>query len=130
VVKFLLRIALVAIAVFYALPRVSGVNFHGDFLGALATSAVFNVAFFGLEWLLGIIVFGINIGTLGLGVFITSSLRFFAGLLTPSLALLGTSKVMPGFLQVSNYWPSGIVAGLVLGGVLWATLPDAKKSKK
>jgi hypothetical protein len=128
-IKFILRIALVAAALTYALPRVSGVDFHGDFLGALATSLIFNVAFFGLEWLLGVLVFGINIGTLGLGVFITSTLRFFAGLLTPSLALLGTSKLMPGFLQLSNYWPSSIVAGLVLGGVLWATLPEAKKKK-
>ena len=129
-IKFLLRIALVAVAITYALPRVSGVDFHGDAMGALATSLVFNVAFFGLEWLLGVIVFGINVSTLGLGVFITSSLRFFAGLLTPSFALFGTSKLMPGFLQVSNYWPNTIVAGLVLGGILWATLPEAKKTKK
>lgn len=125
--KFLLRICLVALALTYALPKVSGVAFHGDVLGAIVTSVVFNIAFLGLEWLLGIIAFGINIGTLGLGVFLTNGLKLFAGLLTPSIALLGTSKIMHNFLQISNYYPDAIVAGLVLGGLLWATLPDRKK---
>src|SRR5271163_1567743 len=118
VLKFLLRVCLVAVALTYALPKVSGVNFHGDALGALVTSLVFNLAFLGLEWLFGIIAFGINIGTLGLGVFITNGLKFFAGLLAPSIALLGTARLMPNFLHVADYYPDGIVAGLVLGGLL------------
>jgi hypothetical protein len=127
--KFLLRIGLVAAALTYALPKVSGVSFHGDTTAALATALVFNVAFFGLEWLLGIIVFGINVGTLGLGVLITNSLKFFAGLITPSLALLGTSRLMPSFLQISDFFPSAVVAGLILGGILWSTLPDKRRGR-
>ena len=126
-IRFVIRIALVAAALAYFLPDVSGVKFHGDAFSAVATSLVFNVVFFGLEWLLGILVFGINIGTLGLGVIITNGLKFVAGLLAPSAALYGTSHLLPRFLQITHYWPNAIVAGLVLGGILWATLPQKKK---
>lgn len=126
-IRFIIRIALVAAALTYFLPDVAGVKFHGDAYSAVATSLVFNVVFFGLEWLLGILVFGINIGTLGLGVIITNGIKFVAGLLAPSAALYGTSHLLPRFLQISNYWPNSIVAGLVLGGVLWATIPQGKK---
>jgi len=127
VIRFVLRIALVAAAVAYALPDVSGIKFHGDAVAALATSLVFNVVFLGLEWLLGVIVLGINIGTLGLGVIITSGLKFVASLLAPSAALYGTSQLLPKFIQVSHYYPNAIVAGLVLGGLLWVTVPQNKK---
>lgn len=126
-IRFLLRIVLVAAAVYYALPDISGIRFHGDGLAAFATSLVFNIVFLGLEWVLGILVFGINIGTLGLGVIITNGLKFAANLLAPSAALYGTSWLLPKFIQVSRYYPAAIVAGLVLGGVLWVTIPQAKK---
>lgn len=126
VIRFLLRITLVAAALAFFLPCVSGVNFHGDGYSAVATSLVFNVFMLAIEWLLGVLVFGINIGTLGLGVLITSAIKFVASLLTPSAALYGTAYVLPKFLQVGHYWPDAIVAGLVLGGVLWVTLPQKK----
>jgi uncharacterized membrane protein YvlD (DUF360 family) len=126
-VRFILRIVLVAAVFAYFLPDVSGVKFHGDVFSAVATSLVFNIVFIGLEWLLGIIVLGINIGTLGLGVLITNGLKFAASLLAPSAALYGTSHLLPKFLQIAHYWPNAIVAGLVLGGVLWVTIPQGKK---
>lgn len=126
-IRFVLRIALVAAALAYFLPDVTGVKFHGDAVSAVATSLVFNVVFLGLEWLLGILVFGINIGTLGLGIFITNGIKFLASLLAPSAALYGTSHLLPKFLQITHYWPNAIVAGLVLGGVLWVTIPQARK---
>ena len=126
-VRFLLRIALVALALNFALPAVTGVKFSGDPVGAVATSLVFNVTYFGLEWLLGVVALGINIGTLGLGVIVTSGLKFFAGLLAPSVALYGTSQVLPKFLHISHYFPGALVAGLMLGGVLWATAPGKRR---
>ncbi len=126
-VRFIVRIGLVAAAVAFLLPDVSGVKFHGDAFSAVATALVFNIVFVGLEWLLGILVFGINIGTLGLGVLITNGIKFLAGLLAPSAALYGTAQLLPKFLQISHYWPNAIVAGLILGGVLWATIPQPKK---
>lgn len=125
--RFLLRIALVALAVAYVLPAVSGVTFHGDAVSAVATSLVFNVVFVGLEWLLGILVFGINIGTLGLGVIFTTGLKFVANLLAPSAALYGTSHLLPKFLQINDFYPNALVGGLVLGGLLWVAIPKSKK---
>lgn len=125
--KFLIRISLVMAALMWALPKVSGINFHGDLGGALATSLIFNVSLLSLEWLLGILVFSINISTLGLGFFITTAIRWVAGLLVPSLALFGTHKIMPQFLQMSNYFPDAIVGGLLLGGLLWVSLPGKSK---
>jgi hypothetical protein len=118
---------LVMAAMVYALPKVAGIDFHGDWGGALASSLVFNLVFLGLEWVLGILVFGINIGTLGLGLFITNALRWLSGLLLPSFALFGTCQVMPQFVHVTNYFPSAIIGGLILGGLLWAGLPTKKK---
>jgi len=130
VVKFLLRVALISVTMVYALPQIAGVRFTGDPLGAVATSLVFNATYFGLEWALGVVAFGINVSTLGLGVFITAGLKFFASLLAPSVALLGTSHVMPRFLHISHYFPGAVVAGLVLGGVLWLSSPLMAAKKK
>ena len=129
IIKFLLRVCLVTAVFMLLLPFVVGVRFHGDLASALITSLIFNLIFFGLEWLLSIIVFGINITTLGLGVFITNALRFIAGLLIPATALFATSIVMPNFLHIAKFYPNAIVAGFVIGGVLWASLPDNDKKK-
>ncbi len=126
-IRIVLRVALVATALSLFVPNVSGITFHGDAVSAVATSVVFNLLLLSLEWVLGIVVFGINIGTLGLGVLLTSSLKFVASLLSPSVALYGTAWLLPKFLQITHYWPNAVVAGLVVGGVLWVTIPASKK---
>lgn len=128
--KFLFRVALVALAFIFALPQIAGIRCSSDPLGAVATSLVFNGAYFGLEWVLGVIALGINIGTLGLGVAATAAIKFLASLLAPSVALVGTSQVMPRFLHVGHYFPGAVVAGLVLGGLLWVTGPLMAKKKR
>lgn len=114
-------------AFIYITPYIVGIKFHGDWLGALMASVIFNAAFWGLECLLGVVVFGINIGTLGLGAFITGTLKFIAALLTPSVALLGAAKILPHVLQVSSYFPATIIYGFVLGGLMWASVPEKAK---
>lgn len=103
---------------------------HGDFCGALMASVVFNAVFWGLECILAVIKFGINVGTLGLGTFLTSSVKFFAALLSPALALVGTAQVLPGYLQIGNYFPGAVCAGLVLGGTMWVSMPGASGAPK
>lgn len=126
----LLRVGLVTTALVYILPTIAGVSINGDIWGALMASVVFNTVFWGLECLLAVIVLGINIGTLGLGLFITGALKLAAAMLSPSLALLGTAQVMPGYIHINNYFPDAISAGLVLGGLLWASLPSKKRERK
>lgn len=127
-VRLLARIVLVTLAFIYISPYISGVKFHGDWLGALLASLAFNAAFFGLEFLLSVIVFSINITTLGLGAFITGTLQFVAALLSPSLALFGVSKVLPQHVHIISLWPGALVYGFMLGGVLWASLPEKRKA--
>ena len=119
---------LITLAFFYLSPYISGVKFHGDWLGALLASVTFNAVFFGLECLLAVLVFGINIGTLGLGAFLTGSIKFAAALLSPSLALFGTEKLLPHLLHINNYFPAAIVYGFVLGGIMWASIPEKGKT--
>lgn len=119
---------LVSLALWYITPHVTGVKFHGDIWGLLVASLIFNAAFWGLECLLAVVVFGINIGTLGLGAFITGSLKFAAALLSPTIALVGTAQVVPNFLQVNSLFPGALIFGLMLGGLLWASIPEKTKS--
>lgn len=125
--RFLLRVLLVTLAIAYALPSVAGIQTDGNILGALASSTVFNLTFLGLEWLLGILVFSINIGTLGLGFIFTSGLKFMLGLISPTVALVGTAKLMPQFLHIADLFPGAMAGGLLLGGLLWSTVPQGKK---
>lgn len=128
IVKLLTRVVLVTIAFAYMTPYIAGVKFEGNLLLALLASVVFNAAFWLLECLLAVVVFGINIGTLGLGAFLTGSIKFTAALIAPSLALMGAALIMPGALHVRNYFPGALVYGLFLGGLLWASLPEQKKA--
>lgn len=128
--RVIVRIALVTLAFMYVTPYIAGVKFEGDWLGALGASVLFNAAFWGIECLFGVIVFGINIGTLGLGAFLTGAIKFVAALLSPSLALCGVEQVMPHVVNCGNYWPNTLVFGFTLGGLLWASLPEKKKKAK
>lgn len=128
--RFLLRVALVTGALVYLLPHIGGIKIHGDLWGALLAALVFNAVFWGLECLLAVIAIGVNIGTLGLGAFITGSIKFLAALLSPSLALIGTAKIVPGYLVIGNYMPGALCGGLLLGGLLWVSLPAKKRERK
>lgn len=123
-IKLLLRVALVTAAFLYVTPYITGVKFHGDIGNALIASLIFNAAFWGLECLMACIVLGINIGTLGLGAFISGSIKFVLALLAPSVALFGLSKVVPNMVHIVSYFPGAIVYGLMLGGIIWASVPD------
>jgi uncharacterized membrane protein YvlD (DUF360 family) len=125
--RIALRVALTTLALMYAFPHISGIGFHGDWMAALMAASVFNLVFFGLECLLTVIVLGINISTLGLGALITGGIKFVAAILAPSLALAGTAKVLPNMFQVTNWYQGLLVAGLVLGGLLFAAVPEKKK---
>ncbi|MBX9879675.1 MAG: hypothetical protein K2Y22_14550 [Candidatus Obscuribacterales bacterium] len=126
--RFLLRVVLVAYALAFLIPTVAGITFKGDWLAAFSSSLVFTTVFTAIEWLLGVLVFGINVGTLGIGMIITSGLKFVVNLLAPSAALYGTAKLMPQFIRLEDFTPSLFAAGLLLGGLLFATA-NAKSKK-
>jgi hypothetical protein len=126
--RVIVRIVLVTLAFVYITPHISGVKFQGDWTGALLASLLFNAVFWGLECLFAVIVFGINIGTLGLGAFLTGTIKFLAALVSPSLALCGVAQVMPQVFKFGHFYPDTLVFGFALGGLLWASLPEKKKA--
>ena len=126
--RFLLRVVLIALALAFLIPTIGGISFKGDWLAALSSSLVFTTVFTAIEWLLGVVVFGINVGTLGIGVIITSGLKFLVNLLAPTAALYGTAKLMPQFIGLKELTPSLLAGGLLLGGLLFAT--TSGKAKK
>ncbi len=71
-----------------------GVRFEGDWTGAFRASWLFNAVFWGWISFFAVIVFGINIGTPGLGAFLTGTIKFLAALVSPSLALCGVAQVL------------------------------------
>lgn len=126
--RFLLRVVLVAYALAFLIPTIAGISFKGDWLAAFSSSLVFTTVFTAIEWLLGVLVFGINVSTLGIGVIITSGLKFVVSLLAPTAALYGTAKIMPQFIGLNDLAPSMLAGGLLLGGLLFAT--NGGKAKK
>ncbi|MBX9772470.1 MAG: phage holin family protein [Candidatus Obscuribacterales bacterium] len=126
--RFLIRVLMVAYALAFLIPTVAGLSFKGDWLAAFSSSLVFTTVFTAIEWLLGVLVFGINVSTLGIGVIITTGLKFLVSLLAPSAALYGTAKLMPQFIGLSDLTPSLLAGGLLLGSLLFAT--SSSKGKK
>lgn len=126
--RYFLRVVLVAYALAFLIPKIAGITFKGDWLAAFSSSLVFTTVFTAIEWVLGVLVFGINVGTLGIGMIITSGLKFLVGLLAPTAALYGTAQLMPQFIGLSDFTPSLLAGGLLLGGLLFAT--TSGKAKK
>ncbi len=126
--RFLMRVVMVAYALAFLIPTVAGLSFKGDWLAAFSSSLVFTTVFTAIEWLLGVLVFGINVSTLGIGVIITTGLKFLVSLLAPSAALYGTAKLMPQFIGLGDLTPSLLAGGLLLGSLLFAT--SSSKGKK
>ena len=127
-IRFVLRTILIALAVTFALPMIAGVHFHGDWIGALVTSLIFNLCFLWpgvAAWSTG---FWHQYKYAWFGRDSNQRHKVFrqhvgAG----GVALVGTAHIMPRFLDVTSYYPGALVGGLALGGLLWVTISDKKK---
>jgi hypothetical protein len=119
-IKLLLRIFFVALAFTYILPYIDGIRLSGDVMWMCALSIVFNLLFALVEWVLDVVVIGINISTLSIGILFSRFLEFASLLLAPSVALFGCAQILPHNCQLLNYYPTTIVAGITLGGIIFA----------
>jgi hypothetical protein len=99
---------------------VDGITLWKDPFWLFIISILFNLLFAIVEWLLDVVVIGINISTLSIGLIFSRLLEFASLLLAPSVALYGCSKFLPQCCQIANYYPSAVVAGITLGGILFA----------
>lgn len=109
----LLRILLSALAVFFVLPMIDGITFHGNFIEAIGIGAFFALMLWVVAKLAQFLSAVFAVGTLGLGLLILIPLWVFGFWLLPAVALKLVADVMPAYLTVSGWWPA-IWGGLVM----------------
>jgi putative membrane protein len=119
--KFLMRIAVTAIALWAATRLVSGITFQGTWLGLLGVAVVFGLLNSFLRPVLTFLSFPLLIVSLGLFTFVLNAVML---LLTSSLS----TKL--GFdFHVAGFWPAlwgAIVIGIV-SLLLSILLPDGRR---
>jgi putative membrane protein len=119
--RFLMRIVVTAIALWAATRLVSGITFHGGWLGLAGVALVFGVLNSFVRPILGFLAFPLLIITLGLFTFVLNAVML---LLTSALA----SKFGLAF-HVAGFWAAfwgAIVIGIV-SFLLSMFLPDAER---
>jgi putative membrane protein len=119
--KFLMRIVITAIALWAATRLVSGITFHGNWIGLAGVALVFGVLNSFVRPILTFLSFPLLIVTLGLFTFVLNAVML---LLTSALA----SRLGIDF-HVAGFWPAfwgGIVVGIV-SFLLSIFLPDERR---
>jgi putative membrane protein len=119
--KFLMRIVITAIALWAATRLVSGITFHGNWIGLAGVALVFGVLNSFVRPILTFLSFPLLIVTLGLFTFVLNAVML---LLTSALA----SRLGIDF-HVAGFWPAfwgAIVVGIV-SFLLSIFLPDERR---
>jgi putative membrane protein len=119
--KFLMRIVITAIALWAATRLVSGITFHGNWIGLAGVALVFGVLNSFVRPILTFLSFPLLIVTLGLFTFVLNAVML---LLTSALA----SRLGIDF-HVAGFWPAfwgAIVVGIV-SFLLSLFLPDERR---
>jgi putative membrane protein len=119
--KFLMRILITAIALWAATRLVSGITYHGNWLGLAGVALVFGILNSFVRPILNFLAFPLVIVTLGLFIFVLNALML---MLTSGLS----SKLGIDF-HVGGFWPAfwgAIVVGIV-SFLLSIFLPDGER---
>ena len=106
--KFLMRILITAIALWAATRLVSGITYHGNWLGLAGVALVFGLLNSFVRPILNLLALPLVIVTLGLFIFVLNALML---MLTSALS----SKLGIDF-HVAGFWPAfwgAIVVGIV-----------------
>ena len=111
--KLLWRVLLSALAIYFVLPHIDGISFHGNFPQAIALGAVFAL----ISWLVSLLAVWLTavlgLATLGLALIVLVPLWVFGWWLLPAITLDVVARLMPEFLTVSGVVPC-ILGGLVM----------------
>jgi len=119
--KFLMRILITAIALWAATRLVSGITYHGNWIGLAGVALVFGLLNSIVRPILTFLAFPLLIVTLGLFTFVLNALML---MLTSGLS----SKLGIDF-HVGGFWPAfwgAIVVGIV-SFLLSIFLPDGER---
>jgi len=121
--RFVMRIVVTAIALWASTRLVSGITFHGGWLGLAGVALVFGVLNSIVRPVLGFLTFPLLIITLGLFTFVLNAVML---LLTSALAsTFGLDFHVDGFWAA--FW-GAIVIGIV-SFLLSMFLPDTKRRR-
>jgi len=119
--KFLIRILITAVALWVSTRLVSGITYHGSWLGLAGVALVFGLVNSIVRPILSFLAFPLLIVTLGLFTFVLNALML---LLTSALSSsLGIDFHVAGFWAA--FW-GAIVVGIV-SFLLSILLPDGKR---
>jgi len=112
-IRYIIRLALIAAAFYFLFPMVPGVQFHGNYVHALMAGALF--AFLG--WIVESVAIAVSaivaIGTFGLGLILLVPLWLVGFWLLPARVLKIVSDVLPSTLAFSGWMPA-IMGGLIM----------------
>lgn len=111
--RFLIRLALQAVAFMFVLPIVPGIQVQGGFGAALGMAIFFSV----MQWIVEIVAMAVSaymtVTTLGLALLFLIPMWIIGFWLIPGLALKLVSDFMPQYLSVHGLFAAAL-GGLVL----------------
>lgn len=111
--RYLIRLVLIAGTFYFIFPMIPGVQFHGNFVHALGAGILFAV----LGWVVEAVAIAISailtIGTLGMALLILIPLWVLGFWLLPALVLRYVADFMPATLSFTG-WEPAILGGLVM----------------
>ncbi len=110
---YIIRLLLIASALYFIFPMIPGIQFHGNFLHALAVGVLF--AFLGwiIESLAIAITAILTIGTFGSALIILLPAWLLGFWLLPALVLISVAGILPSILSFTG-WEPAIWGGLIM----------------
>jgi uncharacterized membrane protein YvlD (DUF360 family) len=118
--KLLWRVLVSALAIFFVLPMINGIQFHGNFAHAIALGAFFALMMWvvakAATWATAVL----GVVTFGLALVVLIPMWIFGWWLLPAFALQLVAYVMPDYLSVSGFGPA-VFGGLVMLAVSFLT---------
>ena len=121
--RYLIRLALIASALYFIFPMIPGTQFHGNFVHALGAGILF--AFLG--WVVESLAIALSailtIGTLGLALLVLVPAWIVGFFLIPALVLRYVADIMPATLSFTG-WEPAIWCGLIMLCIGIATKGD------
>lgn len=113
--RLILRLLLTAFAFTTILPMIQGIDFHGNFVGALIMSVVFAVMLWAVEAIAVALAAVFTIGSFGLALLWIIPLWIVGFWMFPAIALMLTADIMPQYLSVAGAMPAAMAGFVMLG---------------
>jgi hypothetical protein len=111
--KFLIKIALTALAFAFLLPHIPGISFHGSFFIALLMAFFFGI----MLWIVDVAAVALSailaVSSFGAALLWLIPLWILGFWLLPAVALVTMSDLFPSYLSIHG-WAAAALGGLAL----------------